>query len=65
MIDFAESDKMIKISGKVDKSNSYNRFSGDISFFIIRTSSGWTIFVFFDIFAIEKIDKLMENVKRD
>ena len=40
MVDFAESDKMIKISGKVDKSNTYNRFSGYISFFIHgRTSS--------------------------
>ena len=25
MIDFGESDKMIKISGKVDKSNTYNK----------------------------------------
>ena len=25
---------MIKISGKVDKSKNYNRFSSDISFFI-------------------------------
>ena len=33
MIDFGESDKMIKISGKVDKSNTYKGFSGDISFF--------------------------------
>ena len=34
MVHFGESDKMIKINGKVDKSNTYNRFSGDISFFI-------------------------------
>ena len=34
MVDFGESDKMIKISGKVDKSNAYNGFSGKISFFI-------------------------------
>ena len=33
-IDFGESDKMIKISGKVDKLNTYNRFSSYISFFI-------------------------------
>ena len=26
MVDFGESDKMIKISGKVDKSNIYNGF---------------------------------------
>ena len=29
-----ESDKLIKISGKVEKSNTYNGFTGDISFFI-------------------------------
>ena len=29
---------MIKASGKVDKSNTYNRFSGNIWFFIHRTS---------------------------
>ena len=34
MIDFGKSDKMIKISGKVDKPNTYNRFSNDILFFI-------------------------------
>ena len=34
MVGFGESDKMIKISGKVNKSDSYNVFSGDISFFI-------------------------------
>ena len=39
MVDFSESDKMIKISGKVDKSNTYNGFSGNISFLIHRTSS--------------------------
>ena len=38
MIDFGESDKMIKISGKVDKSDTYNGFS-NILFFIRRTSS--------------------------
>ena len=27
MVDFGESDKMIKISGKVDKPNTYNGFS--------------------------------------
>ena len=40
MVDFGESDKMIKISRKVDKSNTYNGFSGNISYFIQgRTSS--------------------------
>ena len=40
MVDFSESDKMNEISGKVDKSNTYNRFSSNISFFIQgRTST--------------------------
>ena len=40
MVDFARSDKMIKISGKVDKPNTYNGFSSYNSFFIQgRTSS--------------------------
>ena len=30
---------MIKISGKDDKSNIYNEFTGNISFFIQRNSS--------------------------
>ena len=34
MVDFDESDKIIKISGKVDKSNTYNGFSNNILFFI-------------------------------
>ena len=34
MVDFGESDKMIKISVKVNKSNTYNGFRRDISFFI-------------------------------
>ena len=28
MVDFGESGKMINISGKVDKSNTFNRFTG-------------------------------------
>ena len=32
MVDFSESDKTIKASGKVDKSNTYNGFNGNISF---------------------------------
>ena len=39
MVGFGESDKMIKISGKMDKSNIYNGFSGNTSFFINRRTS--------------------------
>ena len=40
MVYFGESDKMIKISGKVNKLNPYKGFSRNISFFINgRTSS--------------------------
>ena len=40
MVDFDESDKMVKISGNVDRSNIYNWFSSNISFFILgRISS--------------------------
>ena len=38
MVDFGESDKMIKIGGKVIKSNTYHGFTGNISFFIHRTN---------------------------
>ena len=34
MVDVPKSYMMIKIIGNVDKSNIYNGFSGDISFFI-------------------------------
>ena len=34
MVDFGESDREIKISGKVDKSSTYNGFISNISFFI-------------------------------
>ena len=34
MVDFGKSDKMIKISGKEDKSNTYHVFISNISFFI-------------------------------
>ena len=37
MVDFDESDKMIKISVKVDKSNTCNRFNANISLFIYYT----------------------------
>ena len=39
MVDFGESDNMIRISGKVNKSNTYNEFRGNISFFINRRTS--------------------------
>ena len=39
MVDFGESDLMIKLSGKMDKSDSYNEFSSNILFFIHRFSS--------------------------
>ena len=42
MVDYGESDKMIKISGKVNKSNIYSRFTGYILFFIHRISSDQT-----------------------
>ena len=60
MVYSGESDKMIKISGKADKSNTYNGFSGNISFFIQgRTSSDKINFEFFNISAIEGMDKIM------
>ena len=36
MVDFGESDKMVKISGKVDKLNVYNGFSSNILLFILK-----------------------------
>ena len=36
MVDFGESDKMMKMNGTVYKSNIYNRFTGYISLFIHR-----------------------------
>ena len=41
MADFGESDKMIRIRKRVDKSNTYNGFSGNISFFIHRRTSSY------------------------
>ena len=34
MVDFGKSEKIMKISGKVDKHSTYNGFSSDISFVI-------------------------------
>ena len=39
MVDFGKSDEMIKISGKMNKSNTYKEFSCNISFFIQRRTS--------------------------
>ena len=65
LLNFSEFDKMIKISGKVDKSKTDNRFSWNILFFIHgRTFLDGTFFEFFDILAIEEIDEIMVNVKR-
>ena len=36
MVDFGKSDKMIKISRKGDKPNTYDKFHRDILFFIPR-----------------------------
>ena len=46
MLDFGESDKMIKLSGKVDKLDSYNRFR-NISFFIHRNITKPEVSVWF------------------
>ena len=46
MVDFEESVKMIKMSEKMDKSNTYNEFTGNISFFIHKTYSDKTFFEF-------------------
>ena len=39
MVDFGKSDQMTKVSGTVDKPNTYNGFRSDISFFIQGRSS--------------------------
>ena len=54
---------IIKRSGNVDKSNIYNVFSGDISFFFHRASSDKTFFEIFYILATEEIEKLKEKMK--
>ena len=57
-------DKMIEISGKVDKSNNYNGFRSNISFFIQGKNFFRLDIVFFYSLATEGIDKIMENEKR-
>ena len=49
---------MIKIRGKVDKSNTYNGSTGNISFFIHRTSSDKTFLSFSTFQQFEEIDKI-------
>ena len=62
MVDFGKSDKMIKLSGKVTESNTYNGFSSNISFFIQwRTSSDEQFKKNFSVLPIEEIDKIMVN----
>ena len=62
IVNFVESDKMIKISEKVDKSNIYYGFSGNIPFFINRrTSLDSIFFAIFCILASEEINKQTEN----
>ena len=53
MVDFGESDKIIKMIGKVDKSNTYNEFTGNILFFIHRNEVilFYIIYIYIYIFA--------------
>ena len=56
MVDFGKSDKMIKISGKVDKPDTYNWLSSGISFFIQRrTSSDWSFLFKEEFFQTEEV----------
>ena len=58
MVDFGESDKMIKISGKMIKSNTSNGFNSNISFFIQERTSSEKIFLdFFEFLKCSKIQK--------
>ena len=50
MVNFGESDKMIKVSRKVDKANTYKGFSANISFFINRRTSLTQYYLHFSIF---------------
>ena len=54
MVNFGKSDKRIKIRGKVDKSNTYNGFSNDISFLfteeLLQTVSKCLIYPLFHLF---------------
>ena len=60
MVYFGESNRKIKINGKIDKTNTYNGFSSNISFFTLgRTSSDKKKINFSYILAIEEIHKIM------
>ena len=51
MVDFGESDKMIKMNGEVDKSNIYNGFF-NISFFLeieLHQNSDEVLFIIYNI----------------
>ena len=58
MLDFGESDKMIKIGGK---SNTYNGFSSNISFFFFI--HGWTSSG--NIFWVSSIAEKLKNAKNE
>ena len=64
MMDFGELNKVMKISGKVYKLNSYNGFSGNISSFIlVENFQSKHFFEFFYIQPFEEINKIIENRK--
>ena len=67
MVDFGESDKMIKISGKVDNSNTYNGFCANILSFIwknfFRLNKQFLSCFFFCILTIWGNKKFEENAK--
>ena len=48
-------------NGKVDKSNTYNMFTDNISFVIHRTCPDQTYLEFLYILAIEEINKIKEK----
>ena len=63
MVDFSKSDKMIKISRKVDKPSIYNGFSSNITFFIQRrTFSTKKCYEFFYILAIEEMNEITVKI---
>ena len=63
MVDCSESDKTIKIRGKMDKSDTCNGFCINISFFIQEFLQTKHFFEFFYIQTLEEIDKITEKVK--
>ena len=46
---------MLEVSGKMDQSNTYNGFKGNVSFFINKNFIRQNIFEFFQILSIEEI----------